>query len=198
MLDMTYPIIGITGRAAAGKDTVGNYICAQGQFKGKTVAKMACADQLKKICSDVFFDAFGVPSEAFFGTQEEKEAPLEAVPGWTGRKILQYIGTEGFRHIHEDVWARAMIGRARSLINGDVCKMVVVADVRFLSEAKAIKDAGGLIIRVKRPEADAVVSAHASETQLALIQEDYVIDNQGRELYLLENLVKDLLCQLNF
>lgn len=198
MLNMTYPILGLTGRASAGKDTVGNYICAQGQFKGKTVAKMACADSLKKICSDVFFDAFGIPDSAFTGTQAEKETPLEAVPGWSGRSILQHVGTEGFRFIHEDVWARAMIGRARSLIRGDICKMVVVADVRFLSEAKAIKDAGGIIVRIKRPEADVVVSTHASETQLALIQEDYVIDNQGRELYLLEKLVEDLLCQLNF
>ena len=197
-MQLNYPIIGITGRASAGKDTVGNYICAQGQFKGKTVAKMACADKLKKICSDVFFDAFGVPAEAFFGSQIEKEAPLEAVPGWSGRRILQYVGTEGFRHIHEEVWARAMIGRARSLINGNLCKMVVVADVRFLTEAAVIKDAGGIIVRVKRPEADIAVSNHASETQLALIQEDYVIDNQGRELYLLEKLVEEFLCQLNF
>ena len=197
-MQLHYPIIGLTGRAAAGKDTVADFICAKEQFKGNVVTKIACADQLKKICSDVFFDAFQVPSEAFFGTQAEKEAPLEAVPGWSGRRILQYIGTEGFRHVHEDVWARAMIGRASSLINGNLCKMVVIADVRFLSEAAAIKDAGGIVIRVKRPEADAVKSIHASETQLAEIKEDYVIDNQGRELYLLEKLVEEFLCQLNF
>jgi len=197
-MKLQYPIIGITGRASAGKDTVGNYICEAGQFKGKTVAKMACADQLKRICAEVFWDGFGVPSSAFFGTQEEKEASLEEVPGWSGRRILQYVGTEGFRHIHEEVWARAMIGRARNLINSDVCKMVVVCDVRFLTEAAVIKEAGGIIVRVKRPEADRVISSHTSETQLALIQEDYVIDNQGKELYLLEKLVGEFLCQLNF
>lgn len=195
---LQYPIIGITGRASAGKDTVGNYIRDAGQFKGKTVAKVACADQLKLICAQVFWDAFGVPSSAFFGTQAEKEAPLAEVPGWSGRRILQYVGTEGFRHIHEEIWARAMIGRARSVLSDGTCEMVVVCDVRFLTEAAVIKEAGGLIVRVKRPEADRVVSAHASETQLALIQEDYVIDNQGRELYLLEKLVGEFLCKLNF
>jgi hypothetical protein len=193
-----YPIIGITGRAAAGKDTVGSYICKAGRYKGKTVAKIACADSLKKICAEVFHDAFSVPRSAFFGTQEEKEASLEAVPGWSGRRILQYVGTEGFRHIHEEIWARAMLGRARDLIESKVCAMVVVCDVRFLTEAALIKDAGGIIVRVKRPEADSVVSTHASETQLALIQEDYVIDNKGRELYLLEELVGEFLCELNF
>jgi len=197
-MKLQYPIIGITGRASAGKDTVGNYICAAGQFKGKIVSKLACADQLKMICFTVFNAGFGVPSEAFFGTQAEKEAPLKEVPGWSGRRILQYVGTEGFRHIHEEVWARAMIGQARGLIDNDISKMVVVCDVRFLTEAAVIKEAGGIVVRVKRPEADKAVSAHASETELALIQEDYVIDNQGRELYLLEKLVGEFLCQLNF
>jgi hypothetical protein len=197
-MKLQYPIIGITGRASAGKDTVGNYICKAGQFRGKTVAKLGCADQLKRICSEVFYEGFGVPHAAFYGTQDEKEAPLETVPGWSGRRILQYVGTEGFRHIHEEVWARAMIGRARSLIDDTSCKMVVVCDVRFLTEAAVIKEAGGMIVRVKRPEADSVISVHASETQLSFIQEDYVIDNQGKELYLLEKLVGEFLCQLNF
>lgn len=198
MLNMTYPIVGITGRAAAGKDTVGNYIGSQLLLKGSTTMKIACADELKLICSRIFHTAFDVSKEAFYGTQAEKEAELKNVPGWTGRKILQFVGTECFRSIHDEVWSREMIGRARHLITAGHCSLVVVADVRFLSEAKAIKNAGGIIIRVKRPEADYVESTHASETQLARIEEDYVIDNQGRELYLLENLVKDFVCQLNF
>jgi hypothetical protein len=197
-MKLQYPIIGITGRASAGKDTVGNYIQAAGLLKGKAVQKIACADQLKDICYHVFNAAFGAPAEAFFGTQEEKEAPIEAIPGWSGRRILQYIGTEGFRHIHDEVWSNAMVGKARHNIDNCGKHLVVVTDVRFLSEAHAIQRAGGLIVRIKRPEADSVVSQHASETQLTSIQEDYVIDNQGRELYLLEKLVGEFLCQLNF
>lgn len=198
MLNMTYPVVGLTGKAAAGKDTVGNYISSQLLLQDRFAMKIACADELKLICSRLFKTAFDVPEEAFYGTQAEKEAPLEAVPGWTGRKILQFVGTECFRSIHGEVWSREMIGRARHLITSGRCNIVVVADVRFLSEAKAIQDAGGIVVRVKRPEADCVESTHASETELAHIKEDYVIDNQGRELYLLENLVKDFVCQLNF
>ena len=198
MLNKATPIIGLTGRASAGKDTVADFICEYGRHNKRGVQKIACADQLKGVCAEVFYNAFEVPVSAFYGTQAEKEAPLDQVPGWSGRRILQYIGTEGFRHIHEDIWARATIGRARKMLEHKVCEMVVVSDVRFLSEADAIKAAGGLIVRVKRPEADKVPALHASETQLSQIAEDYVIDNQGRELYLLENLVKDFLCQLNF
>lgn len=196
-MQLKYPIIGITGRAAAGKDTVGNFIYFAGQHKGKDVCKIACADQLKDICYSVFNRAFAVPAAAFFGTQEEKETPLENVPGWSGRRILQYIGTEGFRHVHDDVWSNVMIGHARKLIENGT-DLVVVTDVRFISEANAIQNAGGIVVRIKRPEADSVVSTHASELQLADIKEDFIIDNQGRELYLLEKLVGDFLCLLNF
>lgn len=192
------PIIGLTGRAAAGKDTVANYMVGALLARNQRAMKIACADQLKRICADLFNTAFQVPPEAFYGTQAEKEAPLEAVPGWTGRKILQFVGTECFRAIHPQIWSREMIGRALELVTIRQYKLIVVSDIRFISEATAIQNAGGMVIRIKRPEADAVEAVHASETELQDIKEDYVIDNQGRELYLLENLVEEFLCQLNF
>jgi hypothetical protein len=197
-MQLHYPVIGFTGRASAGKDTVANYVKKYYARHERIAMKIACADPLKKICTEVFGKAYGVNPISFYGTQAEKEAPLEALPNWTGRRILQYIGTEGFRHIDDEVWPRLMIAEARHMLSNDLADMILVADVRFLSEAEAIKKAGGIVVRVKRPEADAVSSAHASETQLAEIKEDYVIDNQGRELYLLEKLVEEFLCQLIF
>jgi hypothetical protein len=91
-----------------------------------------------------------------------------------------------------------MLGKARSVIQEHGAKAVFVSDVRFLSEAAIIHAAGGLIVRVKNPLADSAVSTHASELELEQIKEDYTIDNQGKELYLLENLVKEFLCQLHF
>ncbi len=195
---MKYPLIGLTGRAAAGKDTVGQMIYTLAGKKDKRVVRIACADELKHICSTLFATAFGVDDKHFYGTQAEKEAPLEAVPGWTGRRILQYVGTECFRSIHPEIWSREMIGRAENILNTGQTHLVVVTDVRFLSEANAIQRAGGMVVRIKRPEADDVSSTHASETELVSIKEDYVIDNRGRDLYLLENLVEEFLCQLNF
>jgi hypothetical protein len=195
---MRFPLIGVTGRAAAGKDTVSDYITNICATQGKVCFKIACADELKALCHSVFSGSLSVPRQAFYGTQAQKEAPLENVPGWTGRRILQFVGTECFRHIHSDIWAIKAVDRATSLIHGGHARLVVISDVRFLSEEAAIKNVGGIIVRVKRPEADSVISEHASETELAHIKEDYVIDNGGRELYLLENLVKDFLCQLRF
>jgi hypothetical protein len=202
-IELATPILGITGRAGAGKDTVSDFICELVKLRSKhfhQATKIACADPLKEMCFDVFSTAFDVPREAFYGSQAQKEALLESVPGWSGRRILQYVGTEGFRHVHEDVWSKLMIGRARKLLDhpSNHTKLVVVSDIRFLSEANAIQNAGGLIVRVKRPEADLQTSSHKSETELSEIKEDYVIDNKGRELYLLRDLVEEFLSTLGF
>ena len=112
---------------------------------------------------------------------------------------LQFIGTEGFRHIHPEVWSRTMFGRAKRDLQR--YKVVFISDVRFLSEAQIIQDNGGIVVRVKRPESNddnQGIQGHASETELLSIKEDYVIDNQDGPLDNLRLLVKDLLCQLDF
>jgi len=196
-MQLNYPLIGFTGRAGAGKDTVADFSIKYLRSKNKMSSKLACAEPLKQICAQVFGRAYHIPDRHFYGSQAEKETPLEAIPGWTGRRILQYIGTEGFRHVDSEVWPRLMLAEARNRIEVGH-HAVFVSDVRFLSEAQKIQRSGGLVVRIKNPMADQTPSAHASETELAEIREDYTIDNQGRELYLLEILVEEFLCQLHF
>jgi len=52
----------------------------------------------------------------------------------------------------------------------------VITDTRFPNEAKAIKDAGGIVIRVDRPGVKAV-NTHPSETALDDWNFDYKIMN---------------------
>lgn len=63
---------------------------------------------------------------------------------------------------------------------------VAFSDVRFVNEFKAIKEAGGKIVRVRRfswkPFADSVDTSHQSETELINYDDgqfDYIIDNGG-------------------
>jgi hypothetical protein len=52
----------------------------------------------------------------------------------------------------------------------------VITDTRFPNEAKAIKDAGGMVVRVERSGVKAT-NAHPSETSLDNWEFDYVIHN---------------------
>jgi hypothetical protein len=56
----------------------------------------------------------------------------------------------------------------------------IITDVRFPNEAQAIKDRGGIVIRIERPGGESHCGgAHASETALDTYNFDYVIDNEG-------------------
>ena len=198
---MDLPLIGVTGRAGAGKDTTCNMavdiLRAEAQRLG---VRIALADPLKEVCHTIFGVAFDLPTSVFEGTQDEKNAPIAAIPGWSGRKIAQHIGTEGFRHIYPDIWSELVYARARKYVTSGY-DAVFVSDVRFLNEAKFIQDKGGLIVRVARPSADVSenqgIAGHASEAETGLIDADFVLDNSGT-LDDLNKKVRNLLCQLHF
>jgi hypothetical protein len=143
---MSY-VIGITGRAGAGKDTFAAAFAEEARKFGKTVTCMALADPLKEVCEVLFGN--GDPS--VWRTQEGKAGQLS---GWsdlgsayaTRRSILQTIGTDVFRkHVTPNFWLRVAASRI-SRIKTDI---VVITDVRFDDEAMFVRSAyGGTVVKV--------------------------------------------------
>lgn len=122
---------------------------------------------------------------------------MEITPRW----ILQYWGTDVCRKaFHDDIWIASLENKLRNSADD-----VVITDCRFPNEIRAIKSAGGRVIRVFRgPEPtwyDAAVSVnrgpdrnpswsiskvnlektgiHASETSWVGTDFDAVLDNNG-------------------
>lgn len=142
-------IIGITGKIGAGKDAVAAAMIAA----DSNVRRIALADALKRTTLDLFDLSF----EQVYGSQAQK---IEVDPRWdkSPREILQTLGTEVGRALHPDVWVRRMlrdmtlweeerqVPKARSQ-----CSPIwVVPDVRFPNEAAAVREAGGVILKVRR------------------------------------------------
>jgi len=68
-------------------------------------------------------------------------------PGYmTARDVMQFLGTQIFRKMYDDVWAKSCINK----INRDQPDLAVITDCRFPNEVEAIKQAGGKIIRFTR------------------------------------------------
>lgn len=97
---------------------------------------------------------------------------------WTPRLLLQNMGTQiGRQIIHPNIWVNALMSDYK-LYNGIVYPNWIVTDVRFPNEVEAIKDKGGIIIRVNRPLI--ISDNHKSEAALDNYKDfDYVIDNEG-------------------
>ncbi len=83
---------------------------------------------------------------------------------------MQSLGTNWGRDmLGPNIWVEAAIDRANQF------EKVVFSDVRFPNEVTAIKQAGGTIIRIVRPEQ--TVDLHPSEALIAGLPFDIQIDN---------------------
>lgn len=140
-------IIGITGLISSGKDTIANYLTTFHGFK-----KESFANSLKDAVSKVFsWDRDLLEGNTTYSREwREQVDPWWSkrldIPDLTPRYILQYWGTEVCRKgFHDDIWIAAL---EHKLITSQ--DNVVISDCRFANEVKAIKNAGGITIRVNR------------------------------------------------
>lgn len=198
-------IIGISGLAGSGKDTVADYLLHNTGF-----VKVSLADPIKRFAMDVW----EFTEEQLFGASKYRNAPdfryripnpdgvLDPDVFLTPRHVLQHVGTEGARAIDGDVWIRYAIRTAQRLLEdsdfiysqrdglernpaaGGETKAVIIPDVRFINEVEHIKAAGGKLLRVVRPGAglEGNFAIHQSEAEMAAIPDsefDRVIHNIG-------------------
>lgn len=193
-------ILGITGFIGSGKDTVADYLCTFHGFK-----RLSFAASLKDAISLIF----GWDRELLEGTTKSSREWREQKDEWwsnrlgmhiTPRWALQYWGTEVCRNgFHQDIWVASLENKLRNAKDN-----IVITDCRFFNELTAIKNAGGLTIRVERGEKpvwyeDAIAlnkgpshigwaiakenllkfDVHASEYSSVGLDYDYYVDNNG-------------------
>lgn len=161
-------IIGLGYKARSGKDTAAEYLWRHFHF-----TRTAFADNLKKACMVIF----SLTHEQVFGDNKEVEDSR-----WndTPRNILQKVGTECLRRgYHQDVWVKSL---EMYLKTQSPMTDWVITDVRFPNEAEAIRNWGGVLVRVDRPNAPGIATAkHASETSMETWGGgwDFVLDNSN-------------------
>lgn len=157
-------IIGVSGRAGAGKDTLAELLAQE-------------TDEVVQI--DWFAEPLRQMLVAGLGLAREDFAPgrKEQVIPWIGkspRQLLQTLGTEwGREQVRRDIWVRAAERRTQES-GADV---VIFADVRFDDEAEWIR-ANGVLIHLSRPLAHEVAQ-HRSESGIAHEQQDIALYNAG-------------------
>jgi hypothetical protein len=124
----------------------------------------------------------------------------EGLQPMTVRDFLQKLGTDALRNgLHDNVWVNALMADYTPEWTTDegahdpVQKFPnwIITDVRFPNEAKAIKDKGGIIIRVDRPGVSPI-NAHPSEIGLDGWNFDYKIANVS-DIFSLKQTVEEIL-----
>jgi hypothetical protein len=209
-------IVGMVGLIGAGKDTAADFLVNSHGFR---------RDSFANTLKDAVANVFGWDRTLLEGrTKEAREWREQVDPWWatrlgmpnlTPRWVLQYWGTDVLRNgFHDDIWIASLENKMRKTADN-----IVISDVRFPNEIKAIHNAGGHVVRIKRgadPEwFEAAVSVnkgpngnaswalskakleklkiHASETSWVGYKTDYTITNDTTidDMYhQLENVLK--------
>lgn len=160
---MKTPIVGVTGLARSGKDTAAKFLAEAGY------TRIAFADPLKEIVANLACEPV-----SNFHDDILKEQFCPAL-GTTRRDALQKVGMAMRQLFGDDVWLTRLRTKAAQ------GTALVVSDVRYENEAKAIRDLGGIVLKLERPGAGLIGDAarHASEQGFSEDLVDCWISNNG-------------------
>lgn len=169
-------LIGLSGFAKSGKNTVGDMIPG---------AQLAFADPLKRFCKRVF----DFSDAQVWGNEKEvmdTRYPRPDGSYLTAREAMQTLGTEWGRKCYPNIWAeygvREALAILKELEKESAKGFAIITDVRFINEAKAIRAVGGEVWQIHRAGVGPL-NDHPSEmeqtTQEFLYNVDVHVRNDG-------------------
>lgn len=181
-------LVALSGYARSGKDTAAQVLRGEGWHRA------AFADKIRD---------FALAIDPVVGTIVERDTHFirsvrlsEVIErfGWNGykesvycdeiRRLLQRLGTEGGRDIlGENTWVDATLNAL------DPDKNYILTDCRFLNEAQAVQQRGGLVVRINRPGVGPA-NSHSSETGLDSYEFDAIVYNDDDHDALRERLLR--------
>ena len=157
-------LIGITGKAGSGKDTVADYLVTEHGY-----TKISFAAILKNMLR-----VAGLPEPA---NRDDKEKIVDGFE-FSWRDAAQKLGTEWGRSLDTNIWVKLTM---QSL---DPFKKYVISDVRFDNEAEAVRKSGCLIHLTGREIDMGALSNHPSEAGVEWHPGDHVTSNSNSKVAL--------------
>lgn len=140
-------IIGFSAKKQGGKTTAVNSVLENMKRWDKSAVVLNFADMLKIVVSKTLIPAELINAPLNLWIDDNKDLMLPC--GLTIRQALQKVGTDWFRSLDANAWVNAWKASvAMYAPRKDL--HILVGDVRFPNEVKAIQDMGGHVIRFLR------------------------------------------------
>lgn len=159
-------IIGLSGKMGSGKSTLANYIKDNSE---QPTAVVKIAGVLYEL-QDMIYEELGLTLVG------EKDRPL-----------LIALGTWG-RSIDENFWTSKALEIAIKMSNQGL--IVIIDDIRYPNEAKAIEDAGGLLVRIEGLQRGPNINIEAMTNPTETALDDYPFAYRVSNLHGVEDTIK--------
>lgn len=151
-------IIGLAGKAGAGKDLFAELIKKQ----LTSVEVLAFAKPIK----DAAKILFNFTDEQLYDHIKKEE--IDPRWGKSPRQVFQWLGGLLRKDVHDDFF----IGNMKQRIENSKADVIVITDVRFLNELKLIKFMDGKVIKIVRPNAE--TTKHSDDISEQGIEDKFV------------------------
>lgn len=158
-------LIGFAGFAGAGKTTAAKYL---GEKHG--YIRTSFATPIKDMLQILGLDTAHLSGHL-------KHTPTVLLGGKTPREAMQTLGTEWGRNlVHPDLWVEQWTDAAREHLGAR--RRVVVDDVRFENEVRAIEELGGKVLYLATSRYfDPPQAVHPSESPPAGLHDIVIADD---------------------
>jgi hypothetical protein len=175
-------IIAFAGRKQSGKTTCSEMIVKYcNEIQNNTNVKIYnFADPLK---TDICMNILGLTYDQCYGTDDNKNELTNN--HWnnkqlTAREVMEFVGTDIFRSMQQNVWSDATLKK----ITTDNKELAIIADCRFPNEVEAIKNAGGVVIKLTRNPYNSTSAAEMALDPLNYDQRnfDIIITNHHMDI----------------
>ncbi|CAB3855565.1 hypothetical protein LMG26858_01944 [Achromobacter anxifer] len=197
-----YRVIGLVGRAGAGKDT-----CAAILAETRGFARVAFADALRDEVVQAFsIDPFILSDRSLKEAlsnqmriskctdngfiERMRELGEDVSKRRSPREIMRLWGTEYRRALQgTSYWTERTNERVNALFRAGFCR-ICITDVRYPNEAAYVTASlGGELWRIRRRSSDKLVPTHSSESEIEAIDcrvtifNDLTLDYLAREVH---------------
>jgi len=149
-------IIGLTGKKRSGKTTAANYLCSGYDRCGYQAARLGISDYLKNKMHLITGPL----------TDEEKCQVRVSL-----QNLADFFKSRHGSMFFVEQWLKSYQEMRERGVN-----VFIIDDVRYPYEAEFIRDRGGEVIRIKRPETDSIHDTHSSETSVDEIVPDHMVE----------------------
>lgn len=177
-------LIGIMGYARSGKNTFATLLSKIVRGEGRTVTELSFAAKLKsELCT--MLRAVGVDTSDIFLSKKELWRPM--MVAWGKQR----------RTIYPNYWVDPVIKCYKKIMSAPTKgaePICIITDVRYLNEAEAIKESGGLLVHIVNTKTREGAPANEEEflsmfkiTKSDLYDDVIKIENDRKSIHKLHN-----------